>query len=220
MPVYFYVLILAEVSALLVGSYSLNKIKPQFLYLYLYVVLGVITEIGNIVMVKIGTQSNLWVSHIYFPLEFVLLAIFYIPHLSSILKRNWIILIITAFILYSIVNVVFIQSLKEFSHVRVYSSIILVVFSFIYFYKAMNEAKIPKLSKEPMIWVNASVLIFYSTIFFYNILANLVIELSRKTAVFIASINGYVIALFYVLVAVAFFMESRRQVTGKQVSVK
>jgi len=219
MSLFRYLLIAFELSALIVGSYYFKQIKQIFLYLYFYVLVGVCTDLFNIILGRLGNH-NLWVSHIYFPLEFVLLATFYIPLLVPVIKRRWIILIISIFVLYSIVNVLFIQSYHEFSQVRVYSSILFVLFSFIYFYRVMNEGKISKLLTEPMIWVNSSVMIIYSTIFFYNVLANLIIAESHETALLMSYIYTVAIALFYLLIAIAFRMEGRRQLKKKRVSLK
>ncbi|HPF50123.1 MAG TPA: hypothetical protein PK335_01045 [Draconibacterium sp.] len=187
--------------------------------MYFYVLVGVCTELFNIVLTKLGSHNSLWISHIYFPLEFVLLAFFYIPHLAPVIKRQWIILIISTFVLYSIVNVLFIQSYNEFSQVRVYSSILLVLFSLIYFYRVMNEGKISKVWEEPMIWVNSSVMIIYSTIFFYNVLANLILAESRDKALLMSYIYSVAIVLFYLLVAIAFWMEGRQQVKRKGINL-
>ena len=214
-----YLLYVFELIALIFGSYYFRNIKQKFLYLYFYVLVGVCTELFNIVLTKLGSHNSLWISHIYFPLEFVLLAFFYIPHLAPVIKRQWIILIISAFVLYSIVNVLFIQSYNEFSQVRVYSSILLVLFSLIYFYRVMNEGKISKVWEEPMIWVNSSVMIIYSTIFFYNVLANLILAESRDKALLMSYIYSVAIVLFYLLVAIAFWMEGRQQVKRKGINL-
>ena len=217
MVVFRYLLIVSELSALIVGTYYFKKVKQNFLYLFLYVVAGVFTDAFNLILIKSG-MHNLWLSHIYFPLEFILMALFYMPHLAPIIKRRWMILIILMFMLYSLVN--FIQSLTEYSQIRVYISILLVLFSIIYFYRVMDEGKISKMFTEPMIWVNSSVLIIYSTIFFYNILANLISKESRETALFLTNIYMSAIALFYILVAIAFWLEARQQIKRKPASLK
>ncbi len=210
MPGTWYIFPAVELLALLVGTYYLKSIKHKFLYLYIFVLLGVLTDVWNILSIKLGTQNNLWVSHIYFPLEFILLALFYRPYLAPVIKRKWITLIIVVFMLYAIFNAVFIQSIKEYSNLRMFTSIVLVVFSLMYFYRLMNELRTTKLSAEPMVWINTSVLISYSAIFFYNILFNLLLEYSREATLFIASINGYVVALFYLVIAIAFWKAAKQ----------
>lgn len=215
-----YLLFLCEVFALVVGSYNFRIIKQKFLFLYFYVLLGVSTDFLNLLLMKLGTQNNLWTSHIYFPLEFVVMALFYMPLLVPVIKRRWMILIISVFVLYSILNAAFIQSITEYSQIRVFSSIILVLFSFIYFYIVFNEAKSFKLSTDSLIWVNSIVLVFYSTVFFFSVMANLILGLPHKTALFIAVINTFVIAFFYIIVAFIFRAEGRQQIKRKRISLE
>ena len=214
MPFFRYFLIASELSALIFGSYYFKNIKPRFLYLYFFVLVGVCTDLNNLILIKLGIH-NIWATHIYFPLEFVLMALFYKPYLAPILKRSWMNLIILLFAIYSLVNVLFIQSFSEYSQIRVYSSILLVLFSFIYFYRIMNEGKILKVRAEPMIWVNSSVLIVYSTIFFYNILANIIMAQPRETALFMSYFYTSAVALFYLLIAIAFWMEGRQTMISR-----
>lgn len=200
----------AELIALLVGSYFFKALRKNFLYLYIFVVVGVLTESWNILDIKLGSQNNLIATHLYCPLEFLLLALFYIPHLTPVLKKKWLYWIITGYMTFALVNPFFIQSLNEYSQMRIYSSIILVIFSLVYFYRLMNELKIGKLSAEPMVWINASVLIFYSVIFFYNILFNKLLEYSREVLIIIAILIGIFTALFYLLIAIGFWKAGKQ----------
>lgn len=215
MVLYEYVLHGSELIALLVGTYYFFRIKNRFLYLYIYALIGFSTDLLSQVLIKSGSQNILWISHWYFPLEFVLITIFYIPVLAPVITRRWMLGIIAVFLLFSIMNVLFLQELSQHSQMRIYSSLILVVFSLLYFSDTLRKASIPRLSSEPMIWINASVLIHYSSIFFYNLLANSIIRLTRDSALLFVSINGYIIAFFYLMIGLSFWLEGRKHNTKK-----
>ena len=219
MPFFRYLCIALELCALIIGSYYFKNLKQKFLFLYFYVMLGVCTDLFNLVLIKLDTH-NLWVSHIYFPLEFVLMALFYRPYLAPVIKPRWITVIISIFLLFSIINAAFIQSLTEYSRIRVLSSIILLLFSFIYFYKVFNVAKSINLRTDPLMWVNSSVLLFYSSVFFFGISVNVIMKTSEKTASFLSNINTSFIALFYLLVVIAFMMEGRKNVASARMSLE
>lgn len=212
MPVFWYFFLISELSALIVGSYYYKKIKKEYLFLYIFVLIGVITEIGDIISIKLGTRNSVWVSHIYFPVEFLFLSLLYSQHLEPVIKRRWIIWITSAFMIFAITNATFIQNFEEYSHVRIFSSLILVLFALVYFYKVMVEAKIQKLFEAPMIWINIAIFIFYSTTFFYNILINRILDYSHQMAKYVGIFIGYMIVLFYVSITIAFRIEGRRQV--------
>lgn len=220
MPVYWYLAVATEVMASIVGSCFYRNIKQKFLFLYFFVLLGASTDILNIVSIKFSSHSNLWVSHIYFPFEFLLLALFYRQHITTMIRQRWIIMLISILMTYAVINAIFIQSVNEYSHVRIFSSILLVLFSLIYFYKVMVEVKIRRLFADSLIWANVAVLFFYSTIFFYNLLSNLILDYSYELAKHILTFNGYMIVLFYIFITIAFGMEGRQQIKGKSVSLK
>lgn len=216
MSIHWSVIIAAELTALIVGTYYFKNIKQKFLYLYLFVVVGVCTDIFLTILIKLGFH-NLWVSHIYFPLEFILIALFYKSHLSPVLKQRWIILIIFIIVLYSLFNVAFIQELHERSNLRPLSSLILVAFSLLYFYCIMIESRIGKLTAEPMIWINSAILFFFATLLFYNMLITPALHRSIKLARKIGYINRLSVVIFYLVIAYSFYLEGRKLVIDKRV---
>jgi len=220
MRIHWTILVAAELSAVITGSFFFRKITPKFLYLFLYVVLGASTEIINTIVIKVVKSSTNSGSHFYFPLEFLLLALFYVPLLVPVIKRRWVVSIIILFMLYSIFNVVFIQELHDRSNLRSLSSIILVAFSLLFFYRIMIESRIHKLVAEPMVWINSAILLFFASIFFYNMLITPALRSSLQLARFMSTINRLFIVLFYLGVAYSFYLEGRKPVTDKRVRLK
>ena len=219
MSIHWSVIISAELSALIVGTYYFKKIKQKFLYLYLFVVVGVCTDLFLTILIKLSFH-NLWVSHIYFPLEFILIALFYKSHLSPVLKQRWIILIIFIFVLYSLFNVAFIQKLQERSNLRPLSSLILVAFSLLYFYRIMIKSRIRKLSAESLIWINSAILFFFATLLFYNMLITPALHRSIQLARKIGYINRLSVVIFYLVIAYSFYLEGRKTKSDKHVRLK
>lgn len=220
MPVFWYFLIASELGAFVVGSYYFKKIRYKYVFLYIFVLVGVSTELHDIIRIKLGAENMMWVSHIYFPLEFLSLSLFYVQHLIPVIKRRLITWIIFAYIVFAVINATFIQSIEEYSQTRIFSSLILVLFALVYFYKVLVEAKIQKLFTEPMIWINVAVLLYYSTTFFYNILINRILDYSYQMANYVGIFNGYMIVLFYVFITIALRMEGRQRIKMKHASLK
>ena len=75
----------------------------------------------------------------------------------------------------------------------------------------MVEAKIRNLSKEPLIWVNTAILIYYTGNLFYYILFDLFLDYSHE---FLKSIGVYFFTLntlFYILIAIGFYISKDGQ---------
>lgn len=211
----FFVGIFTELLALFLGIYFFKQVKKGFLILFVFVLVSFLTEIAKpILSYGFGIHRNLWMSHFYFPLEFLLLALFYLKKLGDYYKRSWMVALIIAFLLFSVVNPLFLQDLTEYSQIRSFSSIILVLFAILYFFRVMNEARIQKLSDEPMIWINTAVLLYYAVSLFYNVLFMLVLEYSRPFAVLISALNVFMLIVFYGLIAIGFWKAGKQQIVS------
>ena len=203
---YFYIAI--EIFSFVIGTYFFRQIQNRFLFLYIFVAFGIFTEAIQALLVSLGSSNTLWVTHIYFPLEFLLLSLFYLKNTRSIFIRKWMIIAVSGLILFSIINPIIWQKLTVYSHVRSFTSICLVVFSLLYFYRVISEAKIRKLSNEPMIWINTGVLIYFSASLFHVVLFTIILEYSRKFLKLSSDYFAILTVLFYLLIAVAFVIES------------
>ncbi|WP_167619906.1 hypothetical protein [Maribellus sediminis] len=206
------VAILFEFFALLTGTFYLKQIRARFLYLYAFVILGLITEMSMPIMSKVyGVENSHWLSHFYFPLEFLLLALVYLQELRPLNKKKWINVIVAIIMLFSIVNPIFIQEFTKYSEVRGFTSIVLVMFSILYYYQVMADAKITKLANEPMIWINTAVLLYFASGLFYNMLFTYILEYSKDFANLSVTYNTAFGVSFYSLITIGFWKAAKQQ---------
>lgn len=94
------------------------------------------------------------------------------------------------------------------------SIFIIIAFAVIYFYRVMVEARITQLMKEPLVWINIGMIIYFSGSLFYSVLFNLILEYSRAfsqlTTVYFSVLN----ALFYILIAIGFSKSKNRSLNA------
>ena len=215
MPIQAYFNVAAELIALISGTYFFRQIRSGYLYLYVFVIIGFTTEIILLSLGLSGLKNTQWLSHIYFPLEFLVLSLLYLKNIKNIIAKKWMKVVIAGLMLFSVINPIFLQKLTFYSQVRSFSSIVLVVFSLLYFYQVISDTEISKLSREPMIWVNIAVLMYYSIGLFYNVLFTHILEYSREflkfTIVYFAALN----TLLYLLITLAFVMEGWPKIRKK-----
>ena len=211
MSAFFYVVTAIELFAVITGSYFLKQIKRRFLFLYVFVLIAFITEISKPILFYVfDVSQNLWLSHFYFPLEFIFLSLVYLKELGSSVNKNWMKILIGAFMFYCIINPLFIQDFTEYSRVRSFSSIIFLIFSIFYYYQVMAETKIRKLAGEPMIWINTAVLIYFAGSLFYTILFTIILEYSREFSKLSAYYFNILNLSFYLLIAVGFWKAGKQ----------
>ena len=205
-----------------IGIYRYKHLDKSLRLFFYFVVYGTANEIVSrfviyYELINHGGQTNTQpTSHLYLLLEFLLLGFFYSHILEGVLRKRLMFTIIILFEVYCIINTLFLQSIFEYPAVpQSLSKIFLVTFSILFFYKVMIEARIPNLWKEPLIYINLAVLIYYAGNLFYSLLFNLILDYSREFAILT---NYYFVGLntlFYVLVAVGFCKSDRYQpVTG------
>ena len=214
MPGRLFVLLAVELFALIAGTFYFRKIKKRFLYLHLFLVVAFTTEISKAILYYVyDVRHNLELSHYYFPLEFLFLALLYLKEFDSFVNRKWLKVLIGVFMLYCLINPIFLQDYSEYSQVRSFSSILLVVFSIFYFYRVLTEAKIGKLANEPMIWINTAVLLYFAGSLFYNVLFTIILEYSKEFLKLGATYFHILNLIFYSLITIGIIKAGRQHET-------
>ena len=193
---------------LIIGFFFYRNFQKGTKYIFYFVLFGTLTEI-------LITVLNRWLDlidntmplgHIYIPVSFLLVGLFYFHLLRGFLKEKIITAIIVIFMLFSVLNSLLIQSIYSFpNYSGAIGALILIGFSVLLFAKIMVEGNIKKLSGEPMVWINSAILIYYTANFFFYILYNILFENSiefLKQTIFVLNIFNLI---FYILIAIGFW---------------
>lgn len=206
----FYGNLIAVLIAALIGSVLYKNIKAKLGIIFLYVCLSAGTQLLINISNLNGIKNNLPGLHLYMLVEFSLLTLFYIRLFDDYVNRNWIYLISAVFLVYSIINTIFIQGIWNYPNIpRAIEALILILFSLIYFYKVLIESKIEKLMNDSIIWINLAVLIYFSGNFVYHILFNMILEYSRETAKTIGNLFTILNIIYYILITIGFWKERK-----------
>lgn len=151
-------------------------------------------------------------SNIYLIATFLLLGLFYYTTLKGLYIRKVLWLIVLVFEVYFLINLIFLQNIFEYPvFARSIGTIVIVSFSIAFFYKTMIEAKIKNLWNEPLIWINSSILIWYSGNLFFTILFNLILEYSRAFSKITMFYFSFLYLIFYGLIAVGFLKAKKNK---------
>ena len=193
-----------------IGIYRYKHLDKGLRLFFYFVVYGTVNEIVIRIFISLGGNNTMPFSHLYLMAEFLILGLFYSEVLKGILRKRVIITIIVLFELYSVVNTLFLQSVYQYPALPLsISKIFIVGFPILFLYKIMTEARILNLWKEPLIYINLAVLIYYSGNLFHSLLFNLILDYSREfskiTVDYFAALN----TLFYILVAIGFWKSDR-----------
>jgi len=203
--------ILFNYLAFIVGLFRYKYFNKELRTFFYFVAFGVLTEIYTKFHQHFIMKSTMPIGHFYFPIAFLILTLFYFRLLNNFIKPIYFYIISIIYLLYCIINPVFIQSLNEYSSlVGAIGALLVFLFSVVYFIKVMSEAKIEKLSHEPLIWINTAVLIYYSFNFFYFSLYNLRIIESLEMAKLVTVFFGVFNLFFYFILSFWFSISKRK----------
>jgi len=118
---------------------------------------------------------NLYLLHIFVPTSFICLSIFYQKVFASFLNRSVLWWILGLFIIFSILNSLYWQTLDTFnSYALSLESVLLIIYSLSLFALLLNESvrEEKKAILSSLRWINAGILIYYISgllIFYFGV---------------------------------------------------
>lgn len=131
----------------------------------------------------IHTNMNL-VPNIFEIINLPLAVLLYRRRIHWKNKNTVAILIIAPFLIFSLVNLIFIQGPQSFnSYTSSLASVCFILMSLTYFYVLIQQLPTESITKLPMFWVNAAILIYYSGTFFLYLSADYLINVLNNDLV-------------------------------------
>lgn len=199
----------APLLPLLAGLYRFRYLNTGLRWLLAFVIFGQLTEIAARMVVIMGYQ-NIPLMHLYVPVKFILFSMVYRYYLDGFVNRYVIMTVAVLFVLFSVVNSLFIQSIHEYnSYVRAIGAFILAVYALLWFMKTLKNLNIPRLRDEPFVWINTGAIFYFSGSFFVFILSKLILAQSVSLMAKAFWISSSLLILFYLLIAVGFWKSKK-----------
>ena len=200
-------------TAFIIGCFQYKYFTKEIRAFFYFVVFGVVTETYTRFHQYFWMKNTMPIGHFYFPVSTLILGLFYLQLLRDFIKPFYIKTILFTFIVYSIINSLFIQGLFEYaSLVASIGALIIFLFSVVFFTKIMVEAKIIKLSAEPLVWINSVLLFYYAGNFFYYTLYNLRMLASMDIAIIAVKLFGVINLILYVVISISFLMVNKKTI--------
>lgn len=194
-----------------IGIFKYRQFNKSLRFIFYFVTFGTITEILTRIIIYMGVTNTLPITHIYLMIEFLILGLFFTHILRDIVRKRLMLGLILLFEAYCLVNTLFLQSIYEYPSIpQSVSKILLVSFSILFFYKVMIETSVPNLWKEPLIFINGAILIYFSGNLFYSLLFNLILDYSKEFSKITIYYFVGLMTLFYILIAIGFWKADRR----------
>lgn len=163
----------------------------------LYVFLGGVIQISSSYL-SAQKHNNLWLLHIYTPLEFGCIIWFYSNVLQGFLKRNVFVWGGLGFALLSALNSAFLQDIESFNtYARSLEGILVIVLCLIWCYRTLSEMKIKRLEQDPVFWVNTGFLLYFSGNVLLFAFSNYIVNINRTLNLYIWAFHALFSILLY-----------------------
>lgn len=161
-----------------------------------YVFLGGIIQVTSSYL-NAQKLNNLWLLHLYTPMEFACIVWFYSQVLSGFLKKTVFIGLSLGFTALSVLNSAFLQDTDTFNtYARSLEGILVIVLCLLWCYRTLEEMKIKRLEEDPVFWVNTGFLLYFSGNVLLFAFSNYIVGINRALNLYIWAFH----ALFSILV--------------------
>ena len=214
LPLYNYFLLASLLAGVTV--YFQNN-TPRYLKLYpIFLLLTVVEELFGLYLAQ-RTGSNTILYNFYNIIQFG----FYFFVLKEIVAnpkiKRLILLILYTFVVFAVINIVFIQKVKNWNSVSyAFGSLITVALVIYYFFELFKQPKATNLIRDPAFWICTGLLFFFCCSFPFFGLANL---LTKAPAIIIRNLQGILTLInisLYLLITIAFLCRLRFNKVAKK----
>ena len=162
--IYWIILFIASLS----GAVRYRILDTASKWVVWYIVLTCVSE-GLAIYFSIALHNNLFVYHIYAPLQLVMLTGYFDRAFFRVRTRNTGIVIAAAGMLLSAYNSLFLQSPRTTlnTYFMVFEAFVIITMALYGFYELLRKDMPLDIFSNPYFWYNSILLVFWSFTFFY-----------------------------------------------------
>lgn len=186
-----------------------SHLSPGARYIFLYLLVSALINTTAAIVGKYFHQNNMPLVHVLTVLELIIFLLYYRVTLNQKKSAIFYPSLATAFVLFCIINAVFLQSIYTYSsYTRSVEAIILMLFALNYFARQASVAPAKgKVIKQPDFYFNAGIFLYFSGAFMLFIFSNFIItNLSKANFLIIWNIHGSLVLLMYLLFSAGFVL--------------
>ena len=113
--------------------------------------------------------KHAFIFHFYAPIEFSILSYLFYREIQTSWIRKMILLVMPLFLIFSTVNIFYLQKLKVYnSYGFIIKGVLVVCWILLFFYDLYNNDKFENPLRLPMFWISIGLLFFFSGTIFLN----------------------------------------------------
>jgi len=199
---------------ILVGGIRYSSLDTNQRLLWTMLLLSLATEVVALyVYYYVDTPNNLPYYNVYAVVVFSFLNRIYYRSLRSTIWKKLLNLLLAGFLLFFVINTVFIQPLDTFhSNTIITSNFISIILAIVYLHQELTSGGDVRLELKPLFWISASILLHNSSlILLYSSMAYILTQ-SQDVVEASWTMNAGLTSLMNILFAIALWVRSRTSV--------
>lgn len=154
--------------------------------------------------------NNLPILHVYTMIEFSTITLFYQVIFKETVPRHWFLILISCFIVFCLINALYIQSWQIFNtYPRTLESITVIGFSLCYYYRITHQNLYLQIEKSPIFWINTGLFIYFSGGFLLFTLSNYILPLSLSIRLLVWQLHALLSIIMYVLIFIGLWQHRK-----------
>ena len=177
-----------------------RRFNKTFKILAVFFILSALFDLALIVVLKLGLQNNAPLLHLFVVISILFLSIVYYRTLGNGLLKKLIVVLVVLALLFVIFNSLFIEGIWAFPSIsNTVQSVLFITFSLFYFYQLLSNQEVIHIEKQGLFWINAGVLVYFSSNIFLFMLFNRIIEAQEWNLWIIHSITNIIANVLYTI---------------------
>lgn len=172
---------------------------PFKILAYFFFISGIF-DLALVLLVHYGWSNNAPIIHLFVLVNIVFLGLVYYKTFSSPLVKKLVMFLVPAIVILSIITSIFIEGIWAFPTISNSAQSVLFIFlSLLYFYQLLTRQEFVHIEKQGLFWINAGVLIYFSSNIFLFMLYNRIIDSHEWNLWIIHSVTNIVANVLYTI---------------------
>ena len=206
------ILQLSSLSVFIPGIFALLRIKKGSIEqktIAVLVLLSVLIEILADYMAETLKISNLPLLHIFTIFEFALIFLAFQKAIKDYLSLKKIVLLISVFSIFSILNSIFHEPLNQFNaFARAIEALLIILIVLLYFYATMMKLAEKHLEQSPLFWFSSGLLLYFSATLFIFIYSNIIFG-TNQNSFLLWALHGVINIIRYTFYTIALWIKPK-----------
>jgi hypothetical protein len=197
---------------LIIGLKRKNNFGEEYLFLRLLLIITFIVEFIAFIMLRFYKINTTIIFHFFYPVEFILIALFYQKSISNTFVKKVALISIVMHPIISVYWSLYVQRVGEYnSYVSMLSAILIIFYSSFLIFELFRKQS-QKLFNVPSFWISTGLLFFYAGSFFIMGILNYLLKNDKSTATQLFLINQLLNFLLYSLYIIGFLCKPQTKI--------